>query len=74
MHKDNATLYPMSKGTPLATLEIVAPPGNADKTIIATLKSNGQIVAQGQSQITRFDDARIILVNSEHAIHRCSSD
>ena len=74
MHKDNATLYPMSKGTPLATLEIVAPPGNAGKTIIATLKSNGQIVAQGQSQITRFDDARIILVNSEHAIHRCSSD
>ena len=74
MHKDDSVLTPMPKGIPLATLEIVAPPGNVGKTIIATLKSNGQIVAQGQSRITRFDDARIILVTSELATHRGSSD
>ncbi len=74
MHTDDTVLHPEPKGIPLATLELVAPDGNVGKTIIATLKSNGRIVAQGQSRIGRFDDARIILVATELATHRGGSD
>jgi pullulanase len=74
MHAHDAALSPVPKGIPLATLEVVAPPGNVGKTIIAALKSNGRIMARGQSLISSYDDARIILVTSESATPRGRDD
>ncbi|MFM8330158.1 MAG: type I pullulanase [Candidatus Methylumidiphilus sp.] len=67
-------MHTSPKISPLAILEIQAPPGHVGKTVIATLKSNGRIVAQGQSVIAHGDDARIILHLLEHAGQRGSGD
>ena len=74
MHTHDSVIPPVPKGIPLATLEVTAPPGNLGRTVFATLRSNGRIVAQGQSTISNFDDARIILLTTELATHRGSGD
>jgi pullulanase len=62
------------KGIPLATLEVAAPPGHVGAKIIATLKSHGRILAQGQSSVSAFDEARILLFMPEHIVRPGSGD
>lgn len=64
----------MPKPIPLATLELAAPPGNVGKTVIATLKSNGRIVAQGESQVSQHDEARIMLHVTQATAQRGCED
>lgn len=74
MHVQDTVHPSVPKGISLATLEVVAPSGHVGKPVIATLRSNGRIVAQGKSLISKFNDARIILVTTEYATHRNAAD
>ena len=74
MHAHDSFLNHSTQGYPLATLEVAVPDSNIGKTIIATLKANGRIVAQGKSWVSKFNDARVILRTSEYDAHRNSGD
>jgi len=62
------------KASPLATLEVASLKDNAGKTLIATLKCQGRIVAQGQSVVAAQDSARVILYATEFAARRNAED
>ncbi len=74
MHEHDTSCHTSPEGVPLATLEVAAPSGSVGKTTIATLRSNGRIVAQGRSKVSKYDDARIILLTTEYVAHRGDSD
>jgi len=70
-----AALFPLApQGTPLATLEVAVPQGHIGMVVIATLKSHGRIVAQGQSKVSADNDARILLRMPGHAARQHGGD
>jgi pullulanase len=74
MHVNEPMTSISPKGFPLATLELAVPEGHVGKTVIATLRINGRIIAQGKSHVSKFNDVRLILLTSEYDTHRSIGD
>jgi len=63
-----------AKHIPLATLEVAVPPGHVGTAIVATLRFHGRMVAQGRSEVSPGDGARILLRRPVHAARHRSVD
>lgn len=51
--------------SPLGGVEVSLPPNQQGKTLVATLKSKGRIIAQGRSKLVQADSAWVFLYGTE---------